>query len=193
MPTREVFGGYNGYGQLRGPILAWLPKFFTSSALLTGFSVDSEWLSTSGNATKHADSAIYHAVDDAFVAFVVMCVASLRLRCCVMFSIGWGNMASSWHPKYVGTDQTLDPALDIILRRSDVWTFDLQLFYHMRIAVHSTELQQRMIGDVLKIRMRKQWIVQEVMQDDAQRLETTAPQKQSHPFPGCVKTIVVER
>jgi hypothetical protein len=189
----EVFGGRGGYGQLGGPILAYLSKIFTSSTLLTCFPFDSKRLPAPGNATKHADSAICRTVDDALVTFVEVCVASLRIRCCVLLSIRRGNLACNWHPQYAGSDQLLDSVLDVFLRGSDIWAVDLQLLYRMRVAVHSTEFQQRVIGDVLKSRVRKQWVVQEVMQDDAQRLQTTASQKQSQLFAGCSNSVVVER
>jgi hypothetical protein len=69
----KVFRSRGGYGQLCGPIFAYLPKIFTSSAWLARFPFDSKRLEASGDATKHADSATCLAVNDALVTFVDMC------------------------------------------------------------------------------------------------------------------------
>jgi hypothetical protein len=116
---------------------------------LARFPFDSKRLEASGDATKHADSATCLAVNDALVTFVDMCrQLAYPVLCLAQY---WaGNLACNWHPQYTGSDQVLDSVLNVFLRGLDVWAVDLQLLYRMRVAVHSTKLQQRVIGDILE-------------------------------------------
>jgi hypothetical protein len=145
----KVFGSRGGYGQLCGPILHTCPRSSHRVHCWPGFRlIVSGWKLR----VTRPNTRILQPVSPSTMHLLhsLICVASLRIRCCVLLSIGRGNLACNWHPQYTGSDQVLDSVLNVFLRGLDVWAVDLQLLYRMRVAVHSTKLQQCVIGDILE-------------------------------------------